>query len=131
MPPLLVVSAVAAGVSVTAALIGAIALIRAGKLFRAVQGQSAAGLAECQSEIDALTECVDKLTRGQREMERQMATMAVVAPQRPALNLTKRSQALRMDRHGDPPEQIASVLELPLQEVELLIKVHRIVMSNV
>lgn len=131
MPLLLVVCAAAAAVSVTAALVGAMALIRAGKLFRAVEGQSAAGLAECQSEINALTESVDKLTRGQREMERQMATVAVIAPQKPALNLTKRSQALRMDRRGDPPEQIASVLELPLQEVELLIKVHRIVMSNV
>lgn len=49
---------------------------------------------------------------------------------RPALNLSKRSQALRMHRRGDSVAQIAEALELPLQEVELLIKVHRIVLSK-
>ena len=46
------------------------------------------------------------------------------------LNLTKRAQVLRMHRRGDPPERIASLLEVPRQEVDLLIKVHRIIISQ-
>jgi hypothetical protein len=50
---------------------------------------------------------------------------------RPGLNLSKRSHALRMHRHGEGAEQIAAALDLPRQEVELLLKVHRIVLSSV
>jgi hypothetical protein len=49
---------------------------------------------------------------------------------RTGLNLTKRSQILRMHRSGDAPDHIASALELPQQEVDLLIKVHRIVLQS-
>jgi hypothetical protein len=50
---------------------------------------------------------------------------------RSSFNLSKRSQALRMHRRGEAPEQIAASLDLPRQEVELLLKVHRIVIQNV
>ena len=49
---------------------------------------------------------------------------------RSGLNLSTRSQALRMFRKGEPKERIAMVLEVPLQEVDLLLKVHGIVTSN-
>ena len=49
---------------------------------------------------------------------------------RSGLNLTKRSQVLRMHRNGDAPGLIATALEVPLQEVDLLIKVHRIVLQS-
>ena len=42
-----------------------------------------------------------------------------------SINLTKRSQALRMHRRGDTPEQIGSVLQMPRNEVELLLKVQK------
>lgn len=131
MPPLTIVCAAAWGLAVIATLLGVVALTRAGKLFRAARTQSTGGLAECQSAIQTLAESVDKLSRGQQEMERELSTVAVSTPPKPALNLTKRSQALRMHRRGDPPEQIASALDVPRQEVDLLVKVHRIVMSNV
>jgi hypothetical protein len=35
-----------------------------------------------------------------------------------------------MHRRGDPPERIASLLEVPRPEVDLLIKVHRIIISQ-
>src|SRR5438477_8481189 len=35
-----------------------------------------------------------------------------------------------LHRRGEAPAQIAAILELPLQEVELLIKVHRIVLRR-
>lgn len=52
------------------------------------------------------------------------------APPRSGLNLAKRSQALRLNRHGNSPAQIATALDVPLQEVELLLKVDRIVLNN-
>ena len=51
-------------------------------------------------------------------------------PPRSGFNISTRSQAIRMHRRGDSPGQIASALQVPLQEVELLLKVHRIVLSN-
>ena len=42
-----------------------------------------------------------------------------------SINLTKRTQALRMYRRGDSSEQIASVLRMPRDEVDLLLKVQK------
>lgn len=39
--------------------------------------------------------------------------------------LHKRSLALRMHRHGETAEQIAATLNIPRNEVELLLKVHK------
>jgi len=50
---------------------------------------------------------------------------------RPGLNMSKRSQALRLHRRGESAEQIAAALQVPRQEVELLLKVHRVVLSQV
>jgi DNA-directed RNA polymerase specialized sigma24 family protein len=38
---------------------------------------------------------------------------------------------LRLHRRGSSPEQIAEALDIPLGEVDLLVKVHRIVISNI
>ena len=51
-----------------------------------------------------------------------------VAPQS-ALNLNRRTQALRMLRHGEASEQIATTLSLPRKEVELLVKVQRLLLD--
>ena len=47
-----------------------------------------------------------------------------------ALNVNKRTQVLRMMRMGDGPEHIAAALSLPRKEVELLVKVQRILMET-
>ena len=49
---------------------------------------------------------------------------------RPGINLTMRSQALRAHRRGESAEQISKVLQVPRREVELLLKVHRIVLNS-
>jgi hypothetical protein len=64
------------------------------------------------------------------DIEQHPPAMAAPASFRPGLNLSTRSQALRMYRQGEPPDRIATALEVPLQEVDLLLKVHRIVASN-
>jgi hypothetical protein len=51
-------------------------------------------------------------------------------PPRSGLNLSKRSQALQMHRRGETPPEIAATLAIPQNEVELLVKVQRIVLSG-
>ena len=74
---------------------------------------------------------VETLSARIRDLECSPAPAAVVpAAPRAGMNLNKRSQVLRLHRQGKFPDQIASNLDLPRQEVDLLIKVHRIIMSN-
>jgi hypothetical protein len=51
-------------------------------------------------------------------------------PLRSGINLSRRSQALRLHRRGETPEQIAASLMVPTGEVRLLLKVHRLVMEQ-
>jgi hypothetical protein len=53
------------------------------------------------------------------------------SPLRAGINLSRRSQALRLYRRGETPEQIAASLMVPTGEVRLLLKVHRLVMEQV
>ncbi len=50
------------------------------------------------------------------------------APKPAGLNGTTRSKVLKMHRLGQPPDRIADTLKVPKGEVDLLVKVHRIVM---
>jgi hypothetical protein len=59
------------------------------------------------------------------------ATNASPVLPKPGFNLSKRSQALRMNRRGESSDQIAAALDLPRQEVDLLLKVHRIVLGSI
>ncbi|MDX2151336.1 MAG: hypothetical protein SFV54_11425 [Bryobacteraceae bacterium] len=59
------------------------------------------------------------------EMER-----AASAPLTPGMNLNKRAHVLRMYRRGDRPDQIAAALSLPQNEVDLLLKVHRVTVAS-
>jgi len=89
--------------------------------------------ARCE-ELQAAIGAFEKTLAGQAaelaDLRRQPQGGAVPPSPRAGLNLCKRSQALRMYRQGDPPGRIAAALEVPLQEVDLLIKVHRIVLSQ-
>ena len=63
-------------------------------------------------------------------MSRISSQLVAPVPPRSGLNLTKRSQAVRMIRRGDAPRDIAAALGLPQNEVELLAKVHGIVAAG-
>jgi hypothetical protein len=88
--------------------------------------------ARCE-ELQAASAVLQKALHDQAvelaDLRRQPQGPAPASP-RAGLNLCKRSQALRMHRKGEPPDRIAAALEVPLQEVDLLIKVHRIVLSH-
>jgi hypothetical protein len=82
-----------------------------------------------RSEIAALRQQVEHLTARLGEVERN-AEPVIPAP-RPGFNLSRRSHVLRLARRGDSSSQIAASLEMPRQEVDLLLKVHQIVMKKV
>jgi len=57
--------------------------------------------------------------------QRATAPITPLAPSRPSLNLSKRSQVNRLFKRGEPVETIAATLGLPRREVELLLKVQK------
>jgi DNA-binding NarL/FixJ family response regulator len=80
------------------------------------------GLEETVHQMQAeLAEIRDRL----REAEERAGVLVPPAPPRSGLNLSKRTQALRMFARGESPEHIAAALSLPEGEVELLVKVQR------
>jgi hypothetical protein len=74
---------------------------------------------------------IDELQQQIEELRRQGPVAAGPSVPRACLNLERRTQALRMNRRGEAPAQIAAALEIPLQEVDLLLKVHRIVLRSI
>lgn len=64
------------------------------------------------------------------EQERRAALERTAGP-REGMNLSKRSQALRMYRLGQSPENIAAALGVSRREVDLLLKVHQTVLETV
>ena len=60
----------------------------------------------------------------------QIAQTPAPPPMLPSasINLTKRSQVLRMAKRGERAEQIAATLRVPQNEVDLLLKVQRAVL---
>ena len=74
---------------------------------------------------------VQSLETDLRAVERQTGMLVAPAPARSGLNLSKRTHVLRMHRAGQDSAGIAAAMALPRSEVELLIKVHRIVMEQI
>ena len=129
MTPQVLSLAVAAGFVLAGAAVAFFCLWRAQALLR--EKPSATTGPASEAALEVLQQKLDALELHVRELRQHGPPAAVPAPPRPGFNLEKRSHALRMHRRGEAPTQIATALELPLQEVELLIKVHRIVLRNI
>lgn len=86
---------------------------------------------ECGSAIEAMRKELEAMAAGVRETPRYVAAEPLPAAPRSGMNLSRRSQALRLRRKGETPQKIAEALDMPRQEVELLLKVHEIVLNNV
>ena len=65
-----------------------------------------------------------------RELSQISSLLVAPAPPRSGLNLSKRSQALQLSRRGEAPRDIAAALSIPQTEVELLVKVQKIMLSG-
>jgi hypothetical protein len=75
-----------------------------------VEDPAVAGM---KAEIERLRESVSRLEEVRPSQ-----------PAGPGINLTKRAQVLRMHRRGEAASSIAAAMEMPPNEVALLLKVH-------
>ena len=97
----------------------------------AVERRRKGSLHHCEDKTQTLQAALNGLSAGIEQIRQGPPPGPVPGTRRPPLSLPKRTQALRMHRRGDPPEKIAATLDIPIGEVDLLLKVHRIVISNI
>ena len=83
-----------------------------------------------QEAYDRMEFAVEQLKKHFAELEGKAGEMVPPSPAKSGMNLNKRSQAARMFRRGERPEQIAAALSLPRNEVVLLLKIHEASMAN-
>jgi hypothetical protein len=98
---------------------------------RAVETRLKAQATVLTDAISAIRSTVDEIRAEIREVREQTGMLVAPTPAKSGLNLNKRGQVLQMYRRGQSPEQIAATLGLPLTEIDLLIKVHQIVLDQV
>jgi len=65
-----------------------------------------------------------------RVLDERSQQAPALPPARSSIDLTSRAQALRMHRRGEPAASIAAALGLPRNEVELMLKVHRLLAAE-
>ena len=65
-----------------------------------------------------------------QDAEERAALLVPPTAPKSGLNISRRTQVIRMSRRGDRPENIAASLNLPKGEVELLLKVHRLAVDG-
>jgi hypothetical protein len=126
--PKLLPIAIAVGIVLAALVVSLLAMVRATHMDHALREQAkelgkefAGALEQMRARVDAFGEQLEDLRRTVSQIPN--------AP-RAGLNMSKRSEALRMYRRGEPPDRIAAALDIARQEVDLLLKVHRIVIKN-
>lgn len=73
---------------------------------------------------------IEELQAELREAEQRTAQLVPPPPLKSGLNVNTRTQVIRMFRHGDAEEAIASKLGLPRSEVKLLLKVHKLAVNG-
>jgi len=128
--PAMILLGFSAVLSVAAIGVGLFAVWRAQVLVVLCDERARRGLKQCQETGAALQKLLDGLAARLENIEQHPPAGAAPAVPRVGLNLCKRSQVLRMHRTGEPRDRIAAALDVPLQEVDLLIKVHRIVVGK-
>ena len=85
---------------------------------------------ELRAAVEALHASQAAMEAVLKEIEEQTGTLVPPPPSSSGLNIGKRSQVLRRHRLGEDPDQIAAALNLPRTEVDLLLKVNRIVLEQ-
>ncbi|HYW44155.1 MAG TPA: hypothetical protein VE959_14940 [Bryobacteraceae bacterium] len=129
--PAILPFAILSGLVLAAVALSLAVLCRARTLVRDAMEASRADHAHGEAAVESLRLELNGLAARLQEARLEVPPPAAPGLPRPGLNLSKRSQALRMHRRGDAPVEIASALGVPLQEIDLLLKVHRIVISNI
>jgi hypothetical protein len=130
MSALVVTWAVVCGLVLALVALSLLALLRVRSLADVVRREARQATRAQSSAVEALGNRLDALAARVEDV-RVIPHGVAVASERGGINLSRRSQALRMHRRGESAGQIAADLGIPVQEVQLLIKVHEIVMSTV
>jgi hypothetical protein len=119
------------GISLASAALSFLTLGRLRRVAGAAGRKAHSQAGQVAASVELIEKAVESLSEEVRELRQQSpGSIAGGGIPRPGLNLSKRSQALRMHRRGEPPEQIAATLAVSRQEVDLLLKIHRIVMTR-
>ncbi|MGH9659169.1 MAG: hypothetical protein ACRD96_11540 [Bryobacteraceae bacterium] len=102
-------------------------------LFLSLKRQASAAESRWRRQLDSSEAAwkarVDALEAQYRELAEHTRLLVPPAPAASGLNLNKRSQALRMHRQGEPAGRIAAALAVPRGEIDLLLRVHGMVLS--
>jgi hypothetical protein len=128
MSSLLVPLALICATSLAGILLSCLVLLKIRSIGAAAAAEASRAFDTARTEIAALRQTVEALTSRLAEVEHGIEP--VPAGVRPAFNVNKRSHVLRLHRRGDSPGQIAASLAMPRREVDLLLKVHQIVMKS-
>ena len=83
--------------------------------------------------IEMLEDALQGLRAGMEDLREELQRLQVEPPGMApyaSINLTKRAQVLRLHRRGEAVPTIAGTLGLPQKEVELLLKVHRLMLEQ-
>jgi len=123
--------AILCGLALGAVAASLFAVMRVQSLARAGAGCGQPPRDQLEAEVQSLRQTVEALSAQIQDVRQQPRQISVPALPKPGLNLSKRSQALRMHRRGDPPDEISGALDIPMQEVDLLLKVHKIVIGSI
>ena len=121
-------AALLAGLALSAVGMSLFLLLRAQSLLRAADAAVRSKDAVVEASVAELQARLEGLEREVRELERMPDFAGDSA--RTGMNITRRTQILRLHRRGESTEAIAATLGLRRNEVELLVKVHRMAVSG-
>ena len=131
MNALLLPLSILCGLILCATAISLFAVHRAYCLLREMNGRGRDRHSQNDAGLQSVRDSLEALAAQLHDLQNHPPVAPPPGLPKPGLNLSKRSHALRMHRRGEGAEQIAAALDLQRQEVELLLKVHSIVLSTV
>jgi hypothetical protein len=124
--------AILSALVLTGTAVSLFALHRAYALLREVKRRADEPPPAAGGAVEDVQGMLEALSARIKELEsRPPETPLNPSAPRAGINLSKRSQALRLHRRGESAERIAAELQVPRQEVDLLLKVHGIVLSSI
>lgn len=97
---------------------------------RRVRSGSGSKILQLEKQTEVLRQKMAELQLRMDDAEERSGVLVPPSPPKSGLNLSRRTQVIRMSRRGEPPENIAASLNLPKQEVELLLKVHHMAVDG-
>ena len=87
-------------------------------------------LQNSQAEITQLQQRLAEAVAKIQDAEERAGVLVPPTSPGSGLNVSRRTQVIRMSRRGDGAETIATSLHLPKREVELVLKVHRLAVDG-